>query len=240
MNEKENDTLRQRRKAQESLLELKRMQASNEIEKEHKPYENEIKPKGLFSKIANFWEYYKGAVIAILICAVVITVCCVQCASRVEDDLRMVLFSNNIITDNQTLQLEDYFESFCEDYNGDGKVNVTIVNCTFQTGSSTADYQNVKMQRMQSLIAVDTKATLFITTTETYKFVDGLVEEGFLSDYTALSDEMCNFVTEDMGVPVPEGLVISLRKIQGTRFEEKEEAIEFNKRSIDFLEEYKK
>ena len=238
MDNKENDTLRQRRKAQESLLELKRMQASNEIEKEHKPYENEIKPEGFFAKLANFWEYYKAVVIGVVICAVIITVCCVQCASREEDDLRIVLFNNNIVTDSQTLMLEDYFEAICEDYNGDGKVNVTVVNCTFQTGSSTADYQNLKMQRMQSLIAVDTKATLFITSSETYNFVDGLTEDGFLSDYTPLKEEIYDYVKDDMGVPPPEDLVISIRKIEGTRFENKQEAIEYNRRSLDFIEGY--
>ena len=239
MDNKENDTLRQRRKARESFLELKRMQNSNEIEKEHKPYENEIKPQGFFGKLANFWEYYKAAVIGVLICAVVITVCCVQCASREEDDLRIVLFSNNMITDNQTLMLEDYFEAICEDYSGDGKVNVTIINCTFQTGSSTADYQNVKMQRLQSLIAVDTKATLFITTSETYAFVDGLTEDGFLSEYTALKEDVYDYVKEDMGVPPPSDLVISLRKIEGTLFESKEEAILYNRRAVEFIEGYK-
>lgn len=235
----ENDTLKQRRKAQESLLELKRMQASGEIEKERKPYENEIKPQGFFKKVANFWEYYKAAVIAVLFCVVVIAVCCVQCASRVEDDLRIVLFSNHIITDNQTAQLEEYFEALCEDYNGDNKTNVTVVNCTFETGSSTADYQNVKMQRLQSLIAVDKKAMLFITTTETYKYVDGLIESGFLSEYTVLKDDIYDFVTVDMGVEPPKDLVISLRKIEGTLFDGKKEAAEYNRRSELFIEEYK-
>lgn len=236
---KENDTLKQRRKAQESLLELKRMQASGEIEKEHKAYENEIKPKGFFAKLTNFWDYYKAPVLISLFCLAIIIVCCVQCASRQEDDLRIVLFSNHIITDNQTAQLEQYFESICEDYSGDNKTNVTVVNCTFETGSSTADYQNVKMQRLQSLIAVDQKATLFITTAETYKYVDGLIEGGFLTDYTVLKDELYDVVTVDMGVEPPKDLVISIRKIDGTLFDGKKEAEEYNNRAQRFLEAYK-
>lgn len=240
MENKENDTLKQRRKARESFLELKRMQSEGEIEKEHKAYANEIKPQGFLGKLANFWEYYKVTVIVLAVCIAVITICCVQCASRQEDDLRIVIFSNHMVTDNQTAELEEYFESVCEDLSGDGKVNVTIINCTFETGSSTADYQNVRMQRLQSLIAGDQKATLFITTAETYKFIDGLDEGDFLSDYIELKDDMYDFVKVDMGVEPPTGLVISTRRIEGTLFEGKEEATEYTNRAELFLENYKK
>jgi hypothetical protein len=238
MENKENDTLRQRRKARESFLELKRMQSEGELEKEHKAYENEIKPQGFFGKLTNFWEYYKAPVLIIAFCVAVVIFCCVQCASRQEDDLRVVLFSNHIVTDNQSIQLEEYLETLCEDYNNDGIVNVTVVNCTFETASSTADYQNLKMQKLQSLIAVDQKATLFITTTETYKFIDGLGDGDFLSDYVELKDEMYNTVTEDMGVEPITGLVMSVRKIEGTLFDGKEEATEFTRRANLFVENY--
>lgn len=235
----QSDTLRQRKKAQESLLELKRLQAEGEIEKPHVSYENEIKPTTFKEKLSHFWYYYKGAVIAVVIAAVIISFVCVQCASTKPDDIRVVLYDNHIVTDNQTRQIEKYLESVCKDYNGDGTVKVTVINCTFETGSSTADYQLTKQQRLQSAIAADKKATVFITSKETYNYVDNLSDSDLLWDYFELNQDFYNSVDTDFNIDLQQGLVISVRKIEGTLIEDNKTAIEFYKRAIDFCESLK-
>lgn len=236
MDNNENDILKERRRAQQSFIELKKMQA--EKSEEHVPYQNEIKPKTFKERAINFWEYYKTAVISVLIAAAIISVLVVQCANKKEDDLRIVLFDNQIITISQINEIEDYFKNLCGDINGDGEVVVTVIDCTFQTGKSSAEYQQTKMQKLQTLIAADETAMLYITSEETYKFIDELSLDGdLLGEPVALNNEF--YQKCSAGLPLQEGLIISARKIEGTLIEKNETAIEYSKRAFSFLEKLK-
>ena len=237
MDNKENDILKERRRAQQSKIELLKMRAQEDAE-EHIPYQNEIKPKTVKEKVINFWEYYKTAVIAVIISAAILSVLVVQCSNKKEDDLKIVLFDNEIIVHSQIAQIEKYFENLCGDINGDGEAVVTIVDCTFETGKSTAEYQQTKMQKLQTVIAADETAMLYITSEETYKFIDELsLDKDLLTEALPLNSEF--YEKCSAGLYLREGLTISARNIKGTLVEDNETAIEFNARATAFLEKIK-
>lgn len=235
MDNKENDILKERRRAQQSKIELMKMRLQEK--EEHIPYQNEIKPKTFKQKVINFWEYYKTAVFSVLIAAGILAVLIVQCSTKKQDDLRIVLFDNEIIVHSQIAQIEEYFESLCGDINGDGEAVVTVVDCTFEVGKSSAEYQQAKMQKLQTVIAADETAMLYITSEETYKFIDELGLEGdLLTEAQPLNSEF--YQKCSAGMYLREGLTISARKIQGTLIEDNKTAIEFNGRATAFLEKY--
>lgn len=237
MNKKENETLSQRRRAQQSKIELLKMR-SQEKSEEHIPYQNEIKPKTFKEKVINFWEYYKTAVISVLVAAAIISVLVVQCSNKKQDDLKIVLFDNEIIVHSQIAQMEEYFENICGDINGDGEAVVTVIDCTFGAGKSSAEYQQTKMQKLQTVIAADETAMLYITSAETYKFIDELaLDKDLLTEAVPLNSEFYEKCSAEMYLR--EGLIISARKIKGTLVENNKTAIEYNSRATAFLEKYK-
>ncbi len=237
MDKKENDILKERRRAQQSKIELIKMR-SQENSDEHIPYQDEIKPKTFKEKVINFWEYYKTAVISVIIAAVLLSVLVAQCATKKQEDLKIVIFDNQIVPHSQIAKMEEYFASVCGDINGDGETVVTVVDCTFQTGKSTAEYQQTKMQKLQTIIAADETAMLFITSNETYKFIDDLaLDSNLLSDAVALGEEF--YQKSSAGLYLREGLTISVRKIEDTLVENNKTAIEYNARATAFLEKYK-
>lgn len=236
MNKKENETLSQRRRAQQSKIELLKMRSQEDAE-EHIPYQNEIKPKTFKEKVINFWEYYKTAVISVLVAAAIISVLVVQCSNKKQDDLKIVLFDNEIIVHSQIAQMEEYFENLCGDINGDGEAVVTIIDCTFGAGKSSAEYQQTKMQKLQTVIAADETAMLYITSAETYKFIDELaLDKDLLTEAVPLNNSFYEKCSAEMYLR--EGLIISARKIKGTLVENNKTAIEYNARATAFLEKY--
>ncbi len=236
MNKKESETLSQRRRAQQSKIELLKMR-SQEKSEEHIPYQNEVKPKTFKEKAINFWEYYKTAVISVLVAAVILSVLVVQCSNKKEDDLKIVIFDNEIVLHSQIAKMEEYFANICGDINGDGEAVVTVVDCTFGTGKSSAEYQQTKMQKLQTLIAADETAMLFITSSDTYKFIDELsLDKNLLSEPIYLNNEFYEKCCA--GAYLREGLTISARKIKDTLVENNKTAIEYNARATAFLEKY--
>ncbi len=91
------------------------------------------------SKIENFWYYSKFAigfaVIVILILAVGIT----QCATRTDYDMTIVLYFKNYADSAMSENLATVAEQYCEDLNGDGKVEVLVVNCAIPDATRLAD-----------------------------------------------------------------------------------------------------
>lgn len=234
MSNKKSETLKQREKARKDFLELKAMQKENEgnEEKERVPYEGEIKPVTFLSKLSHFWYYYKIPLMFIVMAIAVVTFICIECMGKVKSDITIVLYDNRVTADFYIPAMEEYFEQYCEDINGDGKVKVTVINCTYGAGTSTAEYQQQKMQKLQSLIVTGNEYMLYLLSQNGYNYITTYISEDFFDSNTPLSDDFTAFVEDKIITgdapeempPVHKGFTLYKRRIEGTLMEKNEKA----------------
>lgn len=223
MSEKEtNEILEEQRRARQEFLELKKMQ-SGEMEAPPKPSEVAIVPKTPKEKWDNFWFQYKWYVVAIMAVTVVLAVLITQCATRTKYDMEVVYFTYTAALDEQTNAVAKYIAGYAEDVNGDGEINIQVVNCSFNGKSGDTQYRYTMMTKLQAMIAGDQNAMLFITDEDSYKYLadlsngDGLFDgEPFM-----LGEEFYKATETDSYSKLPEGLRIACRRVSDTVLESK-------------------
>lgn len=223
MSEKEtNEILEEQRRARQEFLELKKMQ-SGEMKAPPKPSEVAIVPKTPKEKWDNFWFQYKWYVVAITAVTVVLAVLITQCATRTKYDMEVVYFTYTAALDEQTNAVAKYIAGYAEDVNGDGEINIQVVNCSFNGKSGDTQYRYTMMTKLQAMIAGDQNAMLFITDEDSYKYLadlsngDGLFDgEPFM-----LGEEFYKATETDSYGKLPEGLRIACRRVSDTVLESK-------------------
>lgn len=223
MSEKEtNEILEEQRRARQEFLELKKMQ-SGEMEAPPKPSEVAIVPKTPKEKWDNFWFQYKWYVVAITAVTVVLAVLITQCATRTKYDMEVVYFTYTAALDEQTNAVAKYIAGYAEDVNGDGEINIQVVNCSFNGKSGDTQYRYTMMTKLQAMIAGDQNAMLFITDEDSYKYLadlsngDGLFDgEPFM-----LGEEFYKATETDSYGKLPGGLRIACRRVSDTVLESK-------------------
>ena len=223
MSEKEtNEILEEQRRARQEFLELKKMQ-SGEMEAPPKPSEVAIVPKTPKEKWDNFWFQYKWYVVAITAVTVVLAVLITQCATRTKYDMEVVYFTYIAALDEQTNAVAKYIAGYSEDVNGDGEINIQVVNCSFNGKSGDTQYRYTMMTKLQAMIAGDQNAMLFITDEDSYKYLadlsngDGLFDgEPFM-----LGEEFYKATETESYGKLPEGLRIACRRVSDTVLESK-------------------
>ena len=223
MSEKEtNEILEEQRRARQEFLELKKMQ-SGEMEAPPKPSEVAIVPKTPKEKWDNFWFQYKWYVVAITAVTVVLAVLITQCATRTKYDMEVVYFTYTAALDEQTNAVAKYIAGYAEDVNGDGEINIQVVNCSFNGKSGDTQYRYTMMTKLQAMIAGDQNAMLFITDEDSYKYLSDLSNgEGLFDGEPFMLGEEFNKATEtDSYGKLPEGLRIACRRVSDTVLESK-------------------
>lgn len=223
MSEKEtNEILEAQRRARQEFLELKKMQ-SGEMEAPPKPSEVAIVPKTPKEKWDNFWFQYKWYVVAITAVTVVLAVLITQCATRTKYDMEVVYFTYTAALDEQTNAVAKYIAGYAEDVNGDGEINIQVVNCSFNGKSGDTQYRYTMMTKLQAMIAGDQNAMLFITDEDSYKYLSDLSNgEGlFDGEPFMLGEEFYKATETDSYGKLPEGLRIACRRVSDTVLESK-------------------
>lgn len=223
MSEKEtNEILEEQRRARQEFLELKKMQ-SGEMEAPPKPSEVAIVPKTPKEKWDNFWFQYKWYVVAITAVTVVLAVLITQCATRTKYDMEVVYFTYTAALDEQTNAVAKYIAGYAEDVNGDGEINIQVVNCSFNGKSGGTQYRYTMMTKLQAMIAGDQNAMLFITDEDSYKYLSDLSNgEGlFDGEPFMLGEEFYKATETDSYGKLPEGLRIACRRVSDTVLESK-------------------
>lgn len=223
MSEKEtNEILEEQRRARQEFLELKKMQ-SGEMEAPPKPSEVAIVPKTPKEKWDNFWFQYKWYVVAIMAVTVVLAVLITQCATRTKYDMEVVYFTYTAALDEQTNAVAKYIAGYAEDVNGDGEINIQVVNCSFNGKSGDTQYRYTMMTKLQAMIAGDQNAMLFITDEDSYKYLSDLSNgEGlFDGEPFMLGEEFYKATETDSYGKLPEGLRIACRRVSDTVLESK-------------------
>ena len=223
MSERKSETLRQREKAQRDLIELKKMQ-QGQLDPEDLKKDEKYVPKTFSEKAQNYWFHFKWHTIGIIFLVVVMTVLIAQCMGREKYDYEAVLFAYNGCFDAQAEKIEEYLEKYGTDVNGDGEVNIGITNCTFTEGND-AQYQNTMMTKIQTQLIANKSAFIYIVDKKAYEFLQNSVKGGILQiDPLVLDEEFYQLTeTKEFG-KLPEGLMLGLRRVKGTMFEEDEKA----------------
>ncbi len=241
MSEKnKNDILEEQRKARQEFLELKKMQ-KGEMEAPPKPSEVAIVPKTPKEKWDNFWFQYKWHTIIIVALAAVLSVLIAQCATRTVYDYEVVYFSYTATLDEQVKLIADYLTLDAEDLNGDGEVNVQVVNCSFSKTSGDVQYRNTMMTKLQAIIAGDEKAIIYITDKEGYEYLRQISKDGDFLEGEPLefSDKFYAATTHEQFGGLPEGLSITSRRVSDTVIEKKKDAKQAYEASKELLNKIK-
>ena len=213
MDNKKNETLEQRKRAQQEFLRLKKMQ-SGEIAPPPKPSEEAVLPKTGKDKASNFWFHYKWHVIACVFIAAVLSVLITQCMGKEKFDTQIVLFTYDTYLDSQTVAMEEYFEGFCPDFDGNGKVNVGVTSCSYSKGNfANPDLNNAMATKLQSILIAQREIVLFIVDEETFKYMNSLPAEDklFMEEKAVLDKDFYNASDIFKDLPLPEGLMLVCR-----------------------------
>ncbi len=236
---KKNEILEEQRRARKEFLRLKKMQ-QGELAPDPKPSEVAIVPKTKKEKLQNFWFQYKGRIIAITLIAIILAVMITQCVTKPKYDIKIVYFSYTATIDAQTELIADYFEKIATDINGDGEVNVLVINCSFEQNENNAQYRETMLSKMQATIVSDEEALLFITDEESIKYFENAsIGNIFEEEPCYLGEDFYTATKDDKFGSLPKNLGISCRKISNTLIEDKGNVKEIYKESLKIIEKIK-
>lgn len=194
----------------------------------------------------NFWYYYKWHFIAIVLAAVILTVTTAQCISSEKYDYKIVVaLEDCVLSEKQIKIIEKGIAEYGKDLNGDGKVTVSAMNCTYNKSDNTNYNYTISMQQKLQINAMgNEEALLYITNTETFKYIDEIKKDegGFfvncnLPDKNGKALNLTNFKffkeLQNFALPVKD-LYVCKRVIKGTLLE-KAKNIEKTEKDNDFL-----
>lgn len=216
---KESETLRQRKFAQQEFLKLKKMQ-SGELDAGPKPSELAV-PLTFGEKIKNIWYHDKFVIIIVGILVIAIAALVVQCATKTKYDVTIVVFTYEPTGEPNCDKMGEYLRPYCSDMNGDGKVNINVVNLSID-GSNDNEYSYSMRVQLSSIIANDASALLFITDDDSYEYMMGLSDDitFFEDEPIKFADDFYDFCVDESGFyTTPKNLQISCRNTKGTDIE---------------------
>lgn len=213
--------------------------------------ENLVRPKGLKAKLQNFWYHYKHHTIVFLLVFITVAVSTAQCVTKPDYDYKIIFATRSMtLSSIQQEAVCQELKQYGEDLNGDGEVNILLVDCTMDNNGS--DYQTAfgKQQKLQALLMGDAEAMLFLTDKSCLKWINSLNEKtqflddlglpdnngkGFCVGKTHIIQKPKREVTAEMNLRWPEDLSICCRRVEGTAFEKRKEAVEAKKEAIEFI-----
>ena len=211
-----NEILSERKKAQRSFIELKKMQAG-EITPEKAP-EAVLTTK---TKWQTFWFYHKVHIIIAFLVAIIMAFCITQCALKPKYDAKVIVYTNTFLSDIQIGYFKDYLTPYFEDINNDGEVNIQFIDCSYNTDDSyDLEYVRSMATRLQAIISSEGDALLFITDQKRFDELDTNFNsvEHFFTDSINLPNIAQEKAKAD-GIEIPENLILGKRVIGGTMIE---------------------
>lgn len=155
------------KRLQQERLELIKLKNGDITDSEIIKEEHEKQPPlhGV-ERIKNFWWHNKIIIILALFFIIVFSYITYDTISRTKPDMRIILTCNNGLI-NRTEELEDMFEEYCEDLNGDGEVYVQVIEAPITSNTTdyttTGKYQSViqaNLQTAEVIFFVSDKAIL--------------------------------------------------------------------------------
>ena len=123
--EAEKERNRQIEEERRELLKMKSgltSEEGSELTKKDEAYE---KPHGM-AAVANFWYHYKFIIIFSSITLLVLGYLFYSEATRKRDDISVMVITDNDLT-QRTAEVEEFFEKYTDDIDGNGYVHVGII-----------------------------------------------------------------------------------------------------------------
>lgn len=186
-NNRNKNSVEEQRERQRELIELKRQREAFKDDPEgFKPQQGpEQVAQTTRSKMENFWYYSKYTIGFILIVAVILTIGISQCASRPDYDMTIVLYFRRYVDSAMSENIASVAERYCDDHNGDGKVEVLVVNCAIPEGQAKndGDASTRLMGQFQN-----EEAIVYIVDTGAYDDLAGSFGDDFLDYSLSLPD----------------------------------------------------
>lgn len=210
----------QRRAREEKINIIKAKQGL--VEPEKKDDSVVIIPKTPKEKLQNYWYHFKWHTIAGVLLIAILSVLIVQCASRQNYDFITVVYTHTPIESGRMEKIEEYLERFGEDIDGDGKVSIEVVNCSFADTQSNSMTNQAAVAKVQSMIAAEPKAVLYIVDKKAVNTLNSLNEKGFFDEEPLVLDEEFYKFCEGANnyEKLPEDLKIGYRRISDTLMED--------------------
>lgn len=205
------NSVEEQRARQRELIELKRQkEAFNENPKGYtpQPTDDVAVEQTTASKLSNFWYYSKYTIAFIVIVAIILAISIGSCVTKTKYDLTIVLYFKTYANSTMSENLATVAEEYCEDYNGDGKVEVLVVNCSIPDDHRLTDSDGTtrllgQFQNEEAIVyIVDTGAYNDLESSFGYDFLDNSLNLPHL-DGTAFQlnatafDAAFNVVSED-------------------------------------------
>ena len=233
---KKNSYIEEQRRQREELYKLKKMRQGTE-EAVAEPAPQAKVPHTPKEKIQNYWYYYKPVVLGGIACILILAILLTQCAKRIDYDMEIVYFTYTPVLKAQLDETEKFFESFAEDINGNGKVEVLMVDCSFNPNGSDMQYKNSILTKLQTVIAGNPKAMVFITDQESIEYFNQLSGDVSLFDGEpyVFGDEFYQKTKSDEYGELPRGLQISCRHLANTALEKNSESKKYYKPSLEYV-----
>lgn len=228
------ETLSQQRKARQDFLDLKKMQ-KGDVVPDPKPSNVAVIPKTFKEKLQNYWFHFKWHTIGIIFTCIALVILIAQCSGRTNWDMQVIYFTYTPAIDSQTSMIADYLESIAEDINGDGEVNINVVNCSVPDGNHYSQYNRTVLMKLQAMITAEPTAMLYITDSESVKYFETDSLSGiFDTEQMQFSEDFYEKTTTELG-KLPDGLQIACRRISETTLEKDEKAAKVHKEAINIL-----
>lgn len=231
-----NETLAQQRKAREDFLALKRMQ-QGELDAGPKPSEIAIELKTPMDKLKNIWFHDKWYILGVIAIAIIVAVCVTQCASKPKYDLSTVVYSYNILGDDDCKLIADYLSKRCKDVNGDGETLVNVVNCSYTEDSTDKQYIYTCNTKLQAILSTDASALLYITDAKSYEYLSQISDDNklFEGEPLPLGEDFYSECDGEDLFTLPTGLQISCRNVSGTMIDKDKGAANYYEASKEIL-----
>ncbi len=210
VNVMDNKILEEQKRAREEFINLKKMQ-SGEVQPPEPTPATEL--SGV-QKAKNNWHYDKWFIIIGIVLAVFIVLTVSQCFSKPKYDLEIVIYSSSPIYTDSAEQIGKYFEQFCEDTDNNGKINVLVTNCSYNKEGNNMDYERNNTIKLQSVLAANANALLYITDDTGYDYLNSIADELFEGEPVKLNSEFYDFCNNEQYFPLPENLQISCRTLK--------------------------
>ena len=167
--------LEEKKWRQKELIQLKKMQQGVIEAPAYEAVDNS--PKSFKEKCRHFWYYYKTYTIAAICLALALSVGVAQCANRPKYDYSVLLLCYTELFDNQTDILTENLAKYGKDLNGDGKVSIELLNCSYDDKSGY-NSKLVKQSKLQANLT-NSDVILFITDAKAFEYFNTEIYEGF-------------------------------------------------------------
>ena len=168
----------------------------------------------------NFWYYHKWHAICWFLVILAFIVAVAQCASIKKYDYNILIFTYTEFMDEQKEKMSEYISAYGEDIDGDGKVTVGFIDCSYNKSNTPTQVVEARISRLQSTLIAEPDTVIFLTDSNSFEYLNNLFEVELFADIglssdngksVMFSDDFYNKTVVFDNATLPQGLRLSRR-----------------------------